>query len=324
MENPLITQCAAVLLDRVPTLEEVERAIGAHWNIAADQSAAQGDGGWAMCGRGFVVELRSGRAAIVDIMEEPWPDDPRSAPEAVRAAWQGGYFGPSSAPGALARAKKQAWAWEEGVAAADRHRAAVRIRTVITFPEGAPRELPKDHDPIHELTTVTELAGALLKLGGAMALFMPGGEVLRSRQHVEEVLHRKTGLGPPPVDLWVNLRAVGLGEDAGVRWLLLDAVGMKQLRLPDQEAVLADGQEEPDAVATLLTNACIHLASGKAIPPGSTSDDGRGRRWRASMATGVLAPPGRTVVRWTPEQSANLGDAELAALLARQMPAAAR
>jgi hypothetical protein len=89
---------------------------------------------------------------------------------------------------------------------------------------------------------------------------------------------------------------------------------MRQLRLPDQEAIYAEGQEQADAVAALLTNACLHLVSGKGIPEGSTSDDGRGRRWNASAATGVLAPAKRDVVRWLPEQSARPSEAFLAKL----------
>jgi hypothetical protein len=323
MENPFFTQCAAILFDRVPSLDDLERALDG-WAVAARQEATPGEGGWAASGPAFVVELRSGKYVLVDLIEHPWPDDPRSAPEAVRTAWQAGFFGPASAPGALARAKKQAWAWEEGVAAADGHRAVVRVRTVIDFPAGAPRELPKDHDPLHELTTVTELAGALLRIGGATAFFLPGGEVLRSRDDVEAVLRRKSGLGPPAVDLWVNLRAVGLGQESDARWVLLDAVGMSQLRLPDQEAVFAEGKEEPEAVATLLTNACLHLATGKGIPPGSTSDDGRGRRWKAAPAFGLLAPRGRPVIRWSPEESASLSEPTLATLVARQLSAPGR
>jgi hypothetical protein len=113
---------------------------------------------------------------------------------------------------------------------------------------------------------------------------------------------RKAGHGPPPIDMWSNLRAVALVQDAGERWLLLDLVGMAQLGLPDQEAIFADGKEQPEAVQALLRNACMHVLSGKPIPPGSTSDDGSGRRWTASFGSGVIAPR-RDVVRWLPEQS---------------------
>jgi hypothetical protein len=93
----------------------------------------------------------------------------------------------------------------------------------------------------------------------------------------------------------------------------MDTVGMRQLRLLDQEAIFVEGAEEPQAVAPLLTNACLHVASGKGIPEGSTSDDGRGRRWKASPATSALLPS-RPVLRWLPEESAGLSDAMRARL----------
>lgn len=312
----IFTQCACVLFDQAPALEDVGKALDG-WALAGEQRPALGEDGWIACGPGFVVELRTGAAVILDLVDRPWPDGARAASEnpALDAAWRSGIFGPTSAPGALARAREQAWAWEEGAATADRHRAFVRLRTVAELPDDGPRQLPKDHDPVHELTTVTEMAGALLRLPGATALFMPGGETLRSREQVEATLRRKTGVGPPPIELWLNLRAAGLGQEGEVRWVLVDVVGMGQLRFPDQEAIFAEGQEQSDAVAALLRNVCLHLVAGKAIPESSTADDGRGRRWKASAAKSVLAP-NRPVLRWLPEESARLTEATLEKLRA--------
>src|SRR6266542_1417621 len=185
MENFFFTQCACVLFDHAPALEDVERALEG-WPVAGQQAPAPGEDGWIASGAGFVVELRTGAAVIVDVVDRPWPDDPRAAAElpALAAAWKGGMFGPSSAPGALARAKVQSWAWEDGAATADRHGALVRMRTVVELASDGSRELPKEHDPVHELTTLTEMAGALLRLRGATAFFLPGGEALRSRDQV--------------------------------------------------------------------------------------------------------------------------------------------
>lgn len=307
MESLFFTQSGCVLFDAVPPLDDVERALEA-WPVVAKQAPAPGDDGWIATGPGFVIELRNRAATIVDVVDRPWPDDPRAAAEvpALASAWKGGTFGPSAAPGALARAKVQSWAWEDGKAAAERHRAFVRLRTVVKLSlEDGKSELPKGHDPVHELTTLTELAGTLLRLPGATAFFLPGGEALRSREHVAEVLKRKTGLGPPALDLWCNVRAVGLGQEADARWMLVDVVGMRQLRLVDQEALFADDQEDPDAVMALLRNACVHLVAGRPLPEGSTSEDPRGRRWKASSATGLLAPSNRPVLRWLPEESAS-------------------
>lgn len=311
------TQCATVLFDRPPALDVLERALEG-WAVAGPQQAASGDDGWAACGPGFVVALRDGGTVIVDVVDRPWPDDAaeRSRRPSLEAAWRAGLFGPTSAPGALARAKAQAWAWEAAAAACERHRAFVRMRTVVSLPADAARELPAGHDPLHELTTLTELAGDVLRLQGALGLFMPGGEALRSPAQVEAVLRRKAGLGPPPIELWLNLRAAGIGQEGSRRWLLVDVVGMGQLRLPDGEALFAEGEEAPEAVAPLLHDACLHLLAGRGIAPGSTCDDASARRWEATSAQSVLAPR-RAVTRWLACGSARPSDALLAKLAAR-------
>jgi hypothetical protein len=161
------------------------------------------------------------------------------------------------------------------------------------------------------------MAGTLLALPGATALFLPGGESLRSREQVEAVMRRKIGTGPPPIDLWTNLRALVLGQVGDRRWMIVDTVGMGQLRLPDEEAVFAEGQEQVEAVARLLRNASLHLLAGRPVPDGSTADDGSGRRWRVSRATGGLSPE-RPVLRWLPQQSASPDEVMLSRLGARE------
>jgi hypothetical protein len=89
--------------------------------------------------------------------------------------------------------------------------------------------------------------------------------------------------------------------------------------LPDQEAVFAEGKEQPDAVQALLRNASMHVLAGQPIPPGSTSDDGAGRRWTASFATGIVAPR-RDVVRWLPEGSPRPSEELLQKLTATAAP----
>jgi hypothetical protein len=315
----IFSQCACVLFERAPDPRDVEAALEG-WNVVGPQAAATGDDGWLACGPGFVVELRSGASVIVDLVDRPWPDDPGAATDApaVVAGYRSGLFGPTASPGALARARAQAWAWDGGAQAAERHRALVRLRTVVTLPTDAPA-LPADHDPVHELTTLTELAAALLRLRGALALFLPGGEALRSREQVEAAVRRKIGSGSPPIELWSNLRALALGPIGDERWMLVDTVGMGQLRLPDGEAVFVDGQEQVEAIARLLRNASLHLLSGRPVAEGSTAQDGSGRRWVATHATGALSPA-RAVVRWLPRQSTAPG----AAVLARLGPGPAR
>lgn len=307
MPESFVLQCAAVLLEEPPTAKEVQVALsGWPW---APQNPAEGEDGWMTCGPGFTVDRRGQRKVVIDAFNRAWPDDPGAAGEspALAGAFKRGLFGVVTEPGALARAKAQAWAWPEGPAAVARHRGVLRLRTMIELADDARREPPAGYDALHDLTVLTELAGALLELRAACAVFFPGGEALRSREHVKQVLGQKLGLGPPPLELWVNLRAVPLGKDAGAQWMLSDTVGMAQLRAMDVEAIYADGQEDPAAVAGMLSNGCLHLAAGKPLPSGSTADDARGRRWKATHADSLVMPR-RQVVRWLPEASARPGE----------------
>jgi hypothetical protein len=311
MPESFVLQCAAVLLEEPPTAKEVQFALsGWGW---APQNPAEGEDGWMTCGPGFTRDRRGQRKVMIDAFNRPWPDDPGAPGEspALADAFGKGLFGVVTQPGALARAKAQSWAWPEGPAAVARHRGVLRLRTMIDLADDAKREPPASYDPLHDLTSLTEVAGALLALRAACAVFFPGGEALRSPAHVKEVLGQKLGLGPPPLELWVNLRAVPLGKDGGVHWMLSDTVGMAQLRTLDQEAIYAEGQEDPAAVAGMLSNGCLHLAAGKPLPAGSTTDDARGRRWKATHHGSLVTPP-RQVVRWLPESSARPSEALLA------------
>jgi hypothetical protein len=314
MESFAFAQCAAVLFDSPPRLEEVERALEG-WRVAGRPTEGPGDHGWALCGPGVVIELRSGALAVVDVVERPWPDDARAAETvpSLGSAWSVGAFGPRASPGALARALDQPWSWSGGAAAAAQHRGFVRLRTGGAAAGADDEDGIAAGDPAYDLLTLTELARALLRLPGALAFFVPGGEALRSAQQVEAALERKAGAAAPPFDLWINVRAVALASDAEARWLALDTVGMNQLALADQEAVFAEGKEEPRAVEALLLNACRHLALARPLPAGAVADDGAGRRWKASAVKGLLAPT-RAVLRWLPEESTRPSAATLARL----------
>jgi hypothetical protein len=101
--------------------------------------------------------------------------------------------------------------------------------------------------------------------------------------------------------------------------MAVDTVGMGQLRLPDQEAVFAEGEEQVEAVARLLRNASLHLLAGKPLAEGASAEDGNGRRWKSSRATSALFPE-RPVVRWFAQESARPNEAMLARLDARERP----
>jgi hypothetical protein len=308
MENVFLTQCACVLFDGVPALDALEVAL-AGWDLSDRQAAAPGEHGWTVAGRGFLISLRGSGVAVVDVVPRPWPDDPSEARAhpSLGAAWRAGLFGSFAEPGALVRAKQQDGLWPEARTVADRHRAFVRLRTGYRATAGGEPAPPADHDALHELLTLTELADALMGIPGALAFFVPAGEALRSRDHVREVLTRKVGVAAPPLELWTNTRGVRLDAETDPRWLLLDVVGMAQLELPDQEALFAEGSEAPENVEALLRNACLHLLAGRPIPPGTTADDRGGHRWRAGVAEAVLGPR-RQVLRWQPEAGPRPGD----------------
>ncbi|HET9597506.1 MAG TPA: hypothetical protein VFP65_18095 [Anaeromyxobacteraceae bacterium] len=295
--SSIFTQCAAILMNGVPSPEELLKALRS-WDVTAVQKAAAGEEAWVASGEGFSLELGNGTALLVDVVDRPWPDRPTSAEPTVVSAWRSGFFGPTASPGALARARQQTWSWPQAAEVAARHRGFVRMRTAIELPED--KVLPKEHDPAYELAAISELATDLFSLPGAAAFFLPGGEALRSREQVEAVQKQKTGVTGPPLDLWTNLRGAAVGEHGGRTWFVADVVGMGQLRRPDPEALFVEGSEDLEAVAGLLRNACLHLFAGRGIPDNSTADDAHGKRWRAVSATGILAPK-RQVIRWTPD-----------------------
>jgi uncharacterized protein DUF4261 len=319
VESFAFSQCACVLFERVPALADVERAFE-RWTVAGKSKASDGDDGWAVSGPGLILALPDGSFALADLVARAWPDDPAvAAAPGLAAAFRAGMFGPGTTPGALKRAADQSWAWPEGASAAGRHGGLVRLRMGYGRPQGAPADYQGGQDPIYELALLTEISRSLVGMKGALGFFVPSGEALRSREQVEAAMARKAGRSPPPVDMWSNIRAVALLEEEGERWLLVDMVGMGQLGLPDHEAIFADGKEEPGAVQGLLRNACMHVLSGRPIPPGSTSDDGAGRRWTASFAHGIVAPR-REVVRWLPEQSPRPSQGLLEKLTANAAP----
>ncbi|HET8539981.1 MAG TPA: DUF4261 domain-containing protein [Anaeromyxobacter sp.] len=319
MEAFHFTQCACVLFDRAPPLEDVARVL-APWNVGARPKEGEGEDAWAVSGPGYVAPLRSGTIAVVDVLDRPWPSAATAeARPAIASAFDVGAFGPGATPGALARAADQPWLWDQGEAVASGHAGFVRVRTGNVVGEvstgGASQEPAGDRDPTYELRSLTELAQALLRLPGALALFVPAGEALRSREQVDAAMARKIGVSPPPLELWTNLRAIALLREGEVSWLAIDVIGMRQLGLPDQEALFAEGEEEPEAVEALLHDACLHVLSGNRIAAGATADDRRGHRWKMSPAVGLVAPR-RPVLRWLPEGSQRIPEAALAKLSA--------
>jgi hypothetical protein len=316
VEKFSFTQCVAVLFSVNPDLDEVTSSLE-RWPFGGWAKEVEGQDGWALSGAGWVFELPEGGFATVDVVNHRWPDDPAvaAASPGIGSAYTGGAFGPAASPGALARASDQPWLWQEGAAIASQHEAFVRIRFGFAIPgAGSPEAAkPPKRDALYELSLLTEIAQPLLRKTGGLAFFDPAGEALRSKEQIDAALKRKVGSGPPPIELWTNVRSIALLRESDTNWLGLDMVGLAQLGLPDVEAIFAEGKEEPEAVERLLRNVALHLAAGRPIAPGSTSDDGSGRRWEASNTFAVVAPR-RPVVRWLPTGSPRPSEAVLAKL----------
>ncbi|MFL5415357.1 MAG: DUF4261 domain-containing protein [Myxococcales bacterium] len=314
MDKFSFTQCVAVLFSGKPDLDEVTQSLE-RWPFGGWAKEAEGQDGWALSGAGWVFDLPEGGFATVDVVNHPWPDDPAvaAASPAIGSAYSGGAFGPAATPGALARAGDQPWLWPEGATVASQHEAFVRIRFGFAIPKADSAEAakpPPKRDPLYELGLLTEIAQPLLRKTGALAFFDPAGEALRSKEQIDAALKRKVGSGPPPLELWTNVRSIALLRDSDATWLGLDVVGLWQLGLPDVEAIFAEGKEDPESVERLLRNVAVHLAAGRPVAAGSTSDDGSGRRWEASHSFAVVAPR-RPVVRWLPSGSPRPSEATL-------------
>ena len=269
----MTAKIACVLFESPPPLEEVEHALaplgGRRIALAAGaialpaEAVAQPSDAVAQPSDAIVLPDE----ATVEVVAAPWP-------------------GAEGDSGSLARAVAQRWRWEGAPAAAERHRAFVRVR----LPE---RGAPGDRDAAAGLWRLTDVARALLALPGALACFFPAGEALRSPDFVEESSshHRKHGL--PAFDLWMNLRM--FKPDAAPGWTTFDVVGLSQLDLDDLEICFEGPFEPPDRF--LFNTAHYLLQKGPVIKTGHTID-GPGGRWRAAQQEKPLAPPSRRTLRF--------------------------
>ena len=256
---------------------------------------------WALSGPSLIVAYRPevNGYVSVDIVDRPWPDHMGSKQEqSLLGAWALGHFGPYTYPGNLERAKVYGH-WKPGARLADRHDSFVRITASYVF-GGKPDQkvMPPDYEPSAELLAITRIAADLLELPTALCYFNPGGEVLQSREGVEELLRRHQRESLLPLELWANARFVRLDADTE-GWFMLDTVGMWQLDVPDHEATFTEVYE-PGEVDYFLRNAGLYVfTNGPIIKNGDTMDGAGDIRWRAYTLQSLFPPP-REVIRWFP------------------------
>lgn len=307
----LFTQSAFVLLSRVPAREERIQAL----LLATDHEVRESAGGriWYEGGPLTVIPFAPERNGYVllDVLDRRWPDDldggradtPDAAAE-MAAAWKIGHFGPGTWPGCLSRAAQHSWAWKAGANSAIRHQALLRLR--LTYLLGVPGAVHRPYlasDPVTELLYLTQLIGALLTLRGALGCFLPAGESLRGAAFLEERLQLHRHGGPPPLDVWTNVRYQPVDETG---WVLMDTIGMSQLDLPDIEAAFPAAKEErypPPEVAAFLRNTALRMLrerNGDSLPEWSELPGPGGIPWRVQRRTEGFAAPPRPTLRFVP------------------------
>jgi len=238
--------------------------------------------------------------ANVDIREGKWPDDmgdPKTNPM-LFGAWTMGFYGPLTFPGGFRRAQEQSWIWPEGREVAERHNAAIHIRTSYVFGAGKDAKvLPPDYDALAEMHFITRLALALLKHQDALAYFNPNGEILADEKVLLKSLtyHKEHDL--PPFDVWVSVRM--LNPNNG--WMIMDTVGMEQFFLPDLEACYPSGKYDPKDVAYFLRNCSLYLLQkGEVIKDKDTMNGPGNINWQAHHVNKELSSPPRRLLRWFP------------------------
>ena len=294
------TQTACVLLEHPCSLDRLEEVLYPF----QPEGRREANQSWHFSGPELVLPLSPEKngSILVDVVSHPWPDDmgsPQTAPD-LFAAWSMGYFGPFTYPGGLTRARQQCWHWEEGRSVAEKHRAFIRIRS--TYALGAKDDdlvMPEDYDPLPELLRVTQIAASAARVEEALCYFNPNGETLQSADMVQESLEWLVSGGPPPLNLWSNVRLFNLEQMRG--WSLMDSVGLGQVDVPDQEACFPGRKYEPSEVSGFLLNAGLYLmTNGPVIKNGDTMTGPGGKNWQATvMKAGLVAPP-RETLRWFP------------------------
>jgi hypothetical protein len=297
MPKGMFTQGVCVLLERVPSLDELEAAL-----VGFDIRKRVERGDWTMGGPSLVIvyRLESNGLVSVDIVDRPWPDHMGDTKKQAKifGAWSMGYFGPFTYPGGLQRASQQCRAWEPGKTIADRHKAFIRIRTSYAFGAGDDDPIiPSDYEALPELEFVTKLATSVLNVPGALCYFNPNGEVLRDKAGLCETSDFGMEHRLPPLDAWSNIRMFNINAD----WSLVDTVGNGQLDIPDAEACFHSQSYDFNQVDNFLRNVSLYLLkNGEIIKDGNTMDGPGGVRWQVHQFDNGLCDPPRRVLRWLP------------------------
>lgn len=302
MPSVIYPQCLCVLYDREIELDQIEKALSTFEIVGRNDEPALE---WMYSGPNISLSyLPEDRGfIIVDVVNRPWPDemgDPDHE-SSLFTAWSLGQFGNLLYPGALKRAKEQAWTWEEAAQTAEQHRSFVRIRSSYVRLSEEESFVPPDYEPLAELEFMTDLATELLKGVGSLCYFDPNGEVLRDLVTLTQDVERMRVENLPPFEVWSNIRILKLDSS----WMMMDTVGNQQFGLGDFEACFPETDFDPEEVHDFLRQLTFYqLENDTSIADGDTTDGPGGRVWKAKAVEESLVIPPRQVLRWSPDGSA--------------------
>lgn len=301
MPKGIYSQGFVVLFKTVPKLSELDVLLSDFKILGTPEAAKSIE----LSGPALMLEYRPEVKGIVlvDLYDRVWPDhmgDPQKEAN-IFMSWVMGAYAPFAYPGNLARAKAQCWGWPEAGALVDSHRACVRIRSSYALGGKDAKCLPQDYDPIDELEFVSRVALALLRHPGAIALFNPGGEVLRSGELLKKQLEFAEEHQLPALDVWTNVRLFRLNDE----WQLMDCVGNGQFDLPDVEVAFRNA--DPGGFDPWIRNWTLYLLkNGEVFKEGHTADGPDGTTFRVSLHDNGLSDPPRSTVRFLPVSETNL------------------
>jgi hypothetical protein len=302
MPRGVFTQSAIILLNGLPTFDQIQTALKA-FRIGKVNPASTGSQ-W-MGGASMTLFMREevNGLAVVDLVTKPWPDsmgNPKGNPEEVDVfgAWVMGSFGPAAFPGNLTRIVEQDGLSKELKEAAERHTAFLRIRSSYVLGGGKDAKiLPQDYDAVAELHFVTGVACALLKLPQAQAYFNPNGETLHDAQRLDADLKHYASIKLVPLPVWSSVRLFNVDAE----WCMMDSVGMDQFFVQDSEACFSTKKQSPDEVSRFLWNIGDYLRQkGPVIKNRDTMNGPGDVNWRAFKSADSMCSPPRPTLRWFP------------------------
>jgi hypothetical protein len=296
MPRGFFTQSATVLFSHAPSIETIEDALA---SLGATLLRRDTSPGWLSGGVELLVPFgdEAKGHVHVDVVSDRWPDsmgDPEQD-ASLFGAWTMGAFGPQVFPRNLERAAQQAVAFRGAKAAADAHRAFVRLRTSYLVGAGPDSAiLPEGWSAGAELDAMLQVARVLLPLDGACAYFDPNAELLLDPRDVVAFLESDEE-GGTPLELVSHVRLFNIDPT----WALMDTVGLDRFFLPDLE-VLITREVDPNQAAHFLRNVSAYLLSkGEVIEDGHVADSPFGPLEVHARDESLTEPP-RRVLRMVP------------------------